>query len=73
MFCKFPIAPNTSVGRDLRPLDYFDRSLSGLSKDHLIDLLMLHPSITIHALLRADVIRGSKVVADRTVTAFSCR
>jgi arginine deiminase len=27
--------------------DYFDRSLSGLSKDHLIDLLMLHPSITI--------------------------
>jgi arginine deiminase len=45
--CKFRIVPSTAVDRELMRLEYFDRSLSGLSKDHLIDLLMLHPSVTI--------------------------
>jgi arginine deiminase len=46
--CKFRIMPSTATDRELMRRDYFDRSLSGLSKDHLIDLLMLHPSVTIN-------------------------
>jgi arginine deiminase len=45
--CKFRVSPNTPSDRELMQRDYFDRSLSGLSKDYLIDLIMLHPSITI--------------------------
>jgi arginine deiminase len=45
--CKFRIVPNSKADRELMRRDYFDRSLSGLSKKYLIDLLMLHPSVTI--------------------------
>jgi arginine deiminase len=46
--CKFRIVPNSKADRALMRRDYFDRSLSGLSKEFLIDLLVLHPSITIN-------------------------
>jgi arginine deiminase len=46
--CKFRIVPNSKADPALMHRNYFDRSLSRLSKEHLIDLLMLHPTITIN-------------------------
>ena len=50
--CKFQVSAGVDTKSDpnlqrMMNRDYFDYSLSKLNKDHLIDLLMLHPSVTI--------------------------
>jgi arginine deiminase len=46
--CKFRVVPNSRADAALMRRDYFERSLGGLSKEYLIDLLLLHPSITVN-------------------------
>jgi arginine deiminase len=45
--CRFRVVPGALPQKELMQKDYFDESLSRLSKQYLIDLLLLHPSITI--------------------------
>ena len=47
--CKFKVVPDLNVEKMQKKMmrEYFNYSLSNLSKDHLIDLLLLHPSVTI--------------------------
>ncbi|KAH0787186.1 WASH complex subunit 7 [Histomonas meleagridis] len=47
--CKFEISPNAKLDNLSKKMsrNYFDYSLSKLNKDNLIDLLMLHPTVTI--------------------------
>jgi hypothetical protein len=45
--CKFRIVPNSKDDPALVHRNYFDRSLSRLSNECLIDLLMQHPTITV--------------------------
>ena len=45
---RFRVQPDSRTDAELMSRDYMDRSLSRLSKDALIDLLMLHPMLTIN-------------------------
>lgn len=47
--CKFKVVPGLNVDKIQNKMmrEYFNYSLSRLNKDHLIDLLFLHPSVTI--------------------------
>lgn len=48
--CRFSIAPGTKLDGQKKKMsfNYLDYSLSKLNKDSLIDLLMLHPTVTIN-------------------------
>jgi arginine deiminase len=48
---KFRITPDTDLSQKGLQREYLEDSLSGLSKDRLIDLIMLHPQITVNVVL----------------------
>jgi arginine deiminase len=48
---KFRITPDIDLSHKALQQEYLEESLSGLSKDRLIDLVMLHPQITVDVTL----------------------